>query len=75
MGEPQEVDKKQVRTPRGLFHKHNKYNMSRYNNCLEEEEGMEDGKAKMLFIGEALVDLEHVDIEIRNHMTKKPDKT
>ena len=45
--------------------------MTRYNNCLEEEEGMGGDKAKMLCIGEALVDLEHVDIEIRNHMTKK----
>ena len=36
---------------------------------------MGDDKAKMLVIGEALVDLEHVDTEIRNHMTKKPDKT
>ena len=49
--------------------------MTRYNNCLEEEEGMGDDKAKMLCIGEALVDLEHVDMEIKNHMTKKLDRT
>ena len=71
MEEPQEVDKKRVRTSRGQYHEHNKYNMTRYENSLEKEEGFDGDKAKMLCIKEALVGSGHINIEIKNDMTKK----
>ena len=45
-----------------------------YENNLVEEESLDGDKARMLCIEEALVDLEHVNMEIENHMTKKSDR-